>query len=140
MVAVVNKPKAIGTRAESKVVKELRDAGLSAIRVVMKGAHDEGDIHIFEPTGRIRYVLEVKAGKQTKSVTRKQKEDWLRETKVEADNVTQTQKYYATGFLVIAKFGTSPRNFEVWSSSGQMFFYLDEFARYVKEGICGEKH
>jgi hypothetical protein len=126
---MVNKPKAKGTAAETRVVKELLAAGLDAYRVVLKGQSDQGDIHIRGGHGCVSAVLEVKGGRQTVNVSRKQRQDWLDETKTEASNVGSVR-----GFLVIAKHGRSVKDYEVWSEDGMLFWYLDDFAEHAKGG------
>lgn len=123
---MVNKPKAKGTRGESKVVKFMQDAGIRARRIALMGGNDGGDVMITDSLG-FKHVLEVKAGKQTQQVSRKVKQEWLRQTRVEAVNSKVSR-----GFLVIAKHGASTRDYEVWSENGHDFWYLDEFADYMK--------
>ena len=120
---MVNKPKAKGTAAETRVVNFLLANEISARRVVLKGNHDQGDIH-FE-TARLHGMLEVKAGRQTQRVSRGTKEDWLKQTRVEGINADLVP------YLVIAKHGSSVKDYEVWSSSGFEFFYLDEFVMWI---------
>lgn len=128
---MVNKPKAKGTAGETRVVKYLMATGLTARRVVLKGSSDEGDIHIDNPPfkGGL-WVLEVKSGRQTQNISRKQREDWLKETRTEGRNAGTDKT-----FLVIAKHGSSVADYHVWSSNGTQFWYLDEFARMLNVGI-----
>lgn len=125
---MVNKPKAKGTAAETRVVNYLLAAGIRASRVVMKGNKDEGDIHVVDRTGWSAYILEVKAGKQTVQIGRKLKEEWLHQTRVETVN-----SRFPHGYLVIAKHGSSVQNYEVWSEDGHTFYYLDQFVELMKE-------
>lgn len=125
---MVNKPKAKGTAAETRVVNYLLAAGFQARRAVMKGSHDEGDIHVVDQHGWGAFVLEVKAGKQTQRVGRKLKEEWLHQTRVETVN-----SKFPIGYLVIAKHGSSVKDYEVWSEDGHSFFYLDQFVELMKE-------
>jgi hypothetical protein len=126
---MVNKSKAKGTTAETRVVNFLLAAGVLANRVVMKGQHDQGDVHIIGAHGCCSAVLEVKGGKQTQQIGRKQREDWLAEARTEADNVGNVRAY-----LVIAKHGSSVCDYHVWSSDGHRFWYLDQFIDFVKGG------
>jgi len=123
---MVNKPKAKGTAAETRVVNFLLANEIPAGRVVLKGSKDEGDVHAFG--GRLHVMLEVKAGKQTQRVSRKQKEDWLIETRKEGIAADLMP------YLVIARHGSSVKDYEVWSSSGGQFFYLDEFIEFISMG------
>ena len=127
---MVNKPKDIGTKAETRVVNFLLAAGVRAGRVVMKGSHDEGDIHILHPNGCVWVTLEVKGGKQTTNVNRKLREDWLAETKKEGENAGMVH-----AFLVIAKHGSSVCDYHVWAVDGHTFWYLDEFVDVMKGGF-----
>lgn len=116
-----NPSKKKGTAAESRVVTYLVAAGLAARRVALKGNHDEGDIHVDHPRRPIGAMFEVKAGKQTQRISRKQMEEWLAETRKEAAACGRE------GFLVVAKYGRSVEDYEVWSANGRRFRYLDEF-------------
>jgi hypothetical protein len=126
---MVNKPKAKGTAAETRVVNFLLAAGLDASRAVLKGNHDQGDVHIRGGHGCISAILEVKGGKQTSNVNRKLREDWLAQTRTEAFNVGSVR-----GYLVIAKHGSSVCDYLVWDGWGRLFWYLDEFIDHVKGG------
>ena len=131
---MVNKAKAKGTAAETRVVNFLLAAGLQAQRVVMKGAHDQGDIHLIgppaAPPGVLSCILEVKGGQQTLNTSRKLRQDWLDETRTEATNVGSVR-----GFLIIARHGASVPDYHVWDESGHKFWYLDEFVEFVKGGF-----
>ncbi len=127
---MVNKPKAKGTAAETRVVNFLKEAGLNAMRVVMKGSKDEGDVHIIGKHGHPVCIIEVKAGRQTQNVSRKQREDWLTETQEEAEHTGSLR-----GYLVIAKHGSSVRDYLVWDQYGREFWYLDEFADFANGGF-----
>jgi hypothetical protein len=126
---MVNRSKAKGTAAETRVVNFLLAAGLRANRVVMKGQHDQGDVHILHPNGCVHAVLEVKGGRQTANISRQQQEDWLTETRIEVENVGNVR-----GYLVIAKHGSSVKDYHVWSAYGQVFWYLDQFADFAAGG------
>lgn len=127
---MANKNKAKGTHAETKVVRLLQAAGIDADRMPLKGNMDEGDVWCIahfdngRPKKR-KLILEVKAGKQTHYYRRKLKEEWLRQTKVQADNAG------TDGYLVIASHNRNPRDYEVWSSCGTRFWYLDDFAASI---------
>ena len=130
---MVNKAKAKGTAAETRVVNFLLTAGVKANRVVMKGQKDEGDIHIIDGHGCVSCVLEVKAGKQTAQVSRQQLEDWIEEARIEGDNFGMSR-----AALVIAKHGSSVKDYQVWTVEGpprRCLFYLDEFAEFAKGGF-----
>jgi len=123
---MVNRSKAKGTNAETKIVNYLKDAGRDARRVALKGKRDEGDIHVEHPNwNEDKIVLEVKAGRQTQNVNRKTMEDWLAQTRKEAHAAE------GTGYLVVARFGCSVKDYHVWSSDGRRFWYLDVFVREI---------
>ncbi|WP_299315051.1 hypothetical protein [uncultured Halomonas sp.] len=126
---MANKSKAKGTAAETRVVRFLTDAGLHADRVVLKGNKDQGDIHIRGKDGYPVCIIEVKAGKQTQTPGRRQMEEWLEQTRTEADNTD------VPGYLVVARHGSSVKDYHVWSSCGHLFWYLDHFIDYMKGGL-----
>lgn len=72
-------------------------------------------------------VFEVKTGKQTASVSRKVKEEWLKQTRTEMHNAKVRKAY-----LVIAKWQTGINDWEVWSADGHSFWYLNHFVNYIK--------
>lgn len=120
---MANKSKAKGTRAESKVVKYLIDHGISAKRKALSGNKDEGDIGVeFYGTD---ITLEVKTGKMTDNYSRKQLEEWLRQTEVEGKN-SDTRSA-----LVIVRYRRKIDDAEViWKKdNGIMLIYLDDFVR-----------
>lgn len=79
----MNRPKKIGTAAESEVVKALHRAGIAAHRNALAGHLDEGDVHALG--GRL--VIEVKGGAQTKRVSWRQLSEWMAEAEREASRV-----------------------------------------------------
>ena len=120
---MANAAKAKGTKAETRVVNYLLAAGLEARRLVMKGSADEGDVYFVarSEVGEFGVILEVKCGKQTQNISRKQREDWLAETRTEGENAERDS------YLVIAKHGSSVKDYHVWSNKGDRFWYLDDF-------------
>lgn len=80
-----NKNKAKGTRAESAVVKYLKDHGIQAERRTLTGNKDQGDIKVIDASGNA-WIIEVKTGKQTHNPSRSQLEEWMRQTREEAYN------------------------------------------------------
>lgn len=78
---MVNRPKAIGTFAETAVLKQILPYFPAAERLALKGAADEGDIgHCGE------FVFEVKGGKQTHSIGDAKLVEWIGEALAEAEN------------------------------------------------------
>lgn len=78
--------KAIGTAAETELVKAAKRAGLKAARRALKGAGDDGDVHIALPGGAT-LVVEVKAGDQAANPSWGKLDAWWLEACVEASRV-----------------------------------------------------
>ena len=118
----MNKSKAKGTRAETRVVKYLTALGLHAERRALSGNQDNGDIKVVLNNTEI--TIEVKAGKQTENPSRSQIEEWLRQTRVEAINAS------CSGALVVVRYRRSLDDAEVYipKDNDVIFCYLDEFA------------
>lgn len=84
---MTNKPKRIGTAAESKVVKFLLSIGFdptTAMRKTLSGAADVGDVWCHHASGTI--VIEVKGGEAANSASHNQIRAWLAEAVREARN------------------------------------------------------
>lgn len=118
---MANRSKQKGTRAETKVVKALLEAGLRAERRPLKGSKDEGDVIVED-----EFILEVKAGKQTANYNRTQKEEWLRQTREEKKN---SGKH---AYLVIVRYNRRLQDAEVWFEDGHGFFWFDEFVHQLQ--------
>lgn len=98
---MVNRPKAIGTRAETAVVRMLREHGFPhAERRALHGVTDLGDI-----TGIPGVVIEVKGGDAAKSASDKQVTDWLAEAEIERANAKA-----AVAVLVMQRTRSNPRD------------------------------
>lgn len=96
------RPKDIGTKAESAVVRYLTDHGFPhAERRALRGINDVGDI-----TGTPGIVWEVKGGEAARTASDNQIERWLGETEVERRNAREH-----IGILVIAR---SLKNVRDW--------------------------
>lgn len=83
----MNKPKRIGTAAESAVVKYLHSIGYdktTALRRTLSGASDVGDVWCHHAYGTI--VFEVKGGDAAKDASQARIEAWLAEAAREAVN------------------------------------------------------
>lgn len=84
---MTNKPKRIGTAAESKVVKFLHSIGYdptTATRKTLSGSADVGDVWCHHASGTI--VIEVKGGDAANSASHNQIRLWLAEAVREAKN------------------------------------------------------
>ncbi len=85
----MNRPKQIGTAAETEVVRSLKQVrNVPAQRVALAGTHDLGDVWAWPlDTGGARVVFEVKAGQQTKAPSWRQIDYWYAEAMREAARV-----------------------------------------------------
>jgi len=102
---MVNRPKAIGTRGETGVVRCARDFGFPAARrLALAGANDEGDIELYPGV-----IAEVKTGKHAKQASLAQVDLWWMETEIERRNHGAT-----VGLLVIQRAGYSPERAAYW--------------------------
>lgn len=84
---MVNKPKAIGTAAESAVVKYLLSIGYdktTVMRKTLSGASDIGDVWCHHSDGTI--IIEVKGGEAARTASHAQIEAWLAEAAREKAN------------------------------------------------------
>lgn len=115
---MVNKPKAIGTAAETAVRKYLLTRGFSehqAHRNVLAGAADEGDVWLRHPRHGL-IVFEVKGGNAAKTASHNQVRAWHEEAQNESDNAGGNFSVLVTQR---AGFG-APRAGEWWA-------YVDDF-------------
>lgn len=105
MSAMVNKPKNIGTAAETAVVRAIANMGFPhAERRALKGTQDQGDI-----TGTPGVCWEVKGGDAAKTASDLQIEAWMGETEVERANARA-----AIGVLVQQRKGVGYANADRW--------------------------
>ena len=132
---MANPSKQKGTRAETAVVRFMQEHGWEAERKALTGSEDHGDIKCRGPhTGW--YTVEVKAGKQTANPNRSQLEEWLRQSRVEADNSGDS-----IAVLCVVRYRRKIKDADVYLQycDGDGFFtrahmYLDEF---VGDGYTG---
>lgn len=102
---MTQRPKDIGTAAETAVVRHLRKSGFpNAERRALTGAHDQGDV-----TGTAGICWEVKGGKAAKTASDGQVAAWLAETDTERVNARAD-----IGVLVMARAGIGPDNAGRW--------------------------
>lgn len=102
---MTNKPKAIGTAAESAVVRVLKDAGFRAKRLTLHGSSDVGDVDC----GHDAICIEVKGGHAAETASDGQIEKWLTETATERHNAGAD-----IGILVVKRKGIGPANAGQW--------------------------
>lgn len=101
----MNRPKQIGTAAETAVVRYLQGSGFPhAERRALRGILDAGDI-----TGTPGVCWEVKGGEAAKNASDGQIADWLVETATETANAGSD-----AGVLVLQRRGVGPRNASRW--------------------------
>lgn len=101
----MTRPKDIGTKAETAVVRYLRSAGFpQAERRALRGTQDAGDI-----TGIPGVCIEVKGGDRAKSASDGQIAAWLAETATEAINADAD-----LGVLVVSRRGVGLGNAHRW--------------------------
>jgi hypothetical protein len=102
---MVNRSKAIGTSAESAVVKACKDYGFShAHRNSLHGAVDVGDIWIHP-----HVVIEVKGGQAANTASDGQLDAWMKETRTERNSHDAD-----IGILVTTRKGVGPKNADRW--------------------------
>lgn len=102
---MTNRPKAIGTAAETAVVRYLRAHGFpQAERRALTGSLDQGDI-----TGTPGICWEVKGGTAAKTASDGQVAAWLVETETERVNSGAD-----IGVLVLQRAGIGPANAGRW--------------------------
>lgn len=80
---MTNKPKAIGTAAESAVANEALATSIPAYRTALRGSGDVGDVHLAHG----RAVIECKAGNMAHTASWRLLADWWMETELEASRV-----------------------------------------------------
>jgi hypothetical protein len=101
----MNKPKRIGTAAETAVARFLQVNGFPhAERRALRGIQDAGDI-----TGCPGICIEVKGGEAAKSASDQLVMDWLVETETERANAGAD-----VGVLVLQRRGVGPANAGRW--------------------------
>lgn len=102
---MANRPKNIGTAAETAVVRAARTRGFpQADRLTLTGRHDRGDIGLCPGV-----ILEVKAGQAAKTASDGLIASWLLETDRERRNAGAS-----IGILVTARAGIGAGNAHRW--------------------------
>lgn len=102
---MVNRPKNIGTAAESAVVAACKRLGYpKAHRRTQTGSKDQGDILLFD-----EFIIEVKGGKAAWHASTNQIEQWLEETETERVNADAEE-----AFLVVQRKGVGLKNADQW--------------------------
>lgn len=101
----MNKPKQIGTAAETAVVRVFQRRGWpDAKRHALHGSADIGDLNV-----STKFVVEVKGGVAAKDASDAVIEAWLLETEQERKNAGAQ-----FGVLVVQRRGVGPANAERW--------------------------
>lgn len=101
---MVNRPKQIGTAAETAVLKIVKPYFPDAHRLVLAGKADQGDIRLNN-----RFILEVKGGKQAQQIGDVQLAKWMTEANVEAVHASVDW-----GILVTQRAGVGAPNAHRW--------------------------
>ena len=135
----MNKSKQKGTRAETKIVKALMDAGFGAERRALAGFNDKGDVKLIL-SDNTELTIEVKAGQQTVAPNRTLMEEWMTQTINEMNN-----SHSDYGALIVCTHRRSISDYQVFvyqaiadilhpaSSYYPTFFYFDEFIDWLQE-------
>ena len=107
----MNRSKAIGTAAETAVVRASRARGFPwADRVALHGRSDVGDIYLCPGV-----IVEVKGGDWARKASDTLIDDWLSETERERINAGA-----AVGFLVVQRAAVGYANAHRWSAWWRM--------------------
>lgn len=101
---MVNKPKSIGTWGETGTLRKVLPYFPRAHRLVLAGQADKGDVFCTED-----FIIEVKAGKQTRQFGDVKLTEWLGEADREAFN--SKAKWWA---LVVQRHGYGQPNAHRW--------------------------
>jgi hypothetical protein len=102
---MVNRPKAIGTAAETAVVRAARRHGFpGADRLTLTGRHDRGDVGLCPGV-----ILEVKGGETARNASDALVESWLDESSREAFHASAD-----VAFLVVQRRGVGAPNAHRW--------------------------
>lgn len=105
---MVNKPKAIGTAAETAVARFFQNDGWTdAERIALHGAYDKGDVRICSRPWTA--IAEVKAGATAEAASPALIEQWLDETDTERRNAAAT-----IGVLVVRRYRRNITAWDVW--------------------------
>lgn len=123
---MVNRPKQIGTAAETAVLKIVKPYFPDAHRLVLAGRADQGDIRLHDWA-----ILEVKGGKQAQQIGDKLLESWLMEAEVEANHAGVRR-----GFLITQRAGYGAPNAHRWWVWTRLGTLLDLFSRERREMIA----
>ena len=114
---MTNKPRAIGTAAETATRKLLNLYWPEADRSPLRGNHDQGDIR-----GTGAFIWEIKAGNAAREVNSGLLTEWMRQTEVERTNAKV--KY---GVLVTTRLGYGPARASRWWA----WLRVEDFAEIV---------
>lgn len=112
----MNRAKAIGTAAETAVVRAARARGFPwADRYALHGRNDTGDVFLCPGV-----IVEVKGGDWAKKASDTLIDAWLTETERERINAGA-----AVGFLVVQRAAVGPANAQRWSSWWRLHWLMD---------------
>jgi hypothetical protein len=123
---VTNKPKVIGTQAETRVVNYLKRSGFPhAERRALSGQQDKGDILVTRGL-----IVEVKAGEMAENASDERMRGWVEETERERVNAGADH-----AFLVVKRKGHGVHKIGGWyvvrNDNGLLVKYrLDEYVEH----------
>lgn len=123
---MTNRPKMIGTAAETAVVRAARTRGFPhADRLTLTGNNDRGDVGLCPGV-----IIEAKAGEAAKRASDAQIVTWLAETETERINAGA-----AVGILVTARAGIGAPNAHRWWAHWTIGHYLTVIG--AREALTG---
>lgn len=121
---MVNRPKNIGTVAETAIVRAARTRGFpGADRLTQTGRYDRGDIGLCPGI-----IIEAKGGAAAKTASDGLINAWLEETRTEMNNAGAE-----VAFLVTARPGVGPANAHRWWAWWRLGDLADLFDAGVEE-------
>lgn len=121
----MNRPKRIGTAAESAVRDYLCSRGITAIRPAQAGTQDKGDVHAAPTEHGYRVVVEVKAGAQAHNPSLPQVEAWQAEAEAEAGRVADCDM----AILVLKRRGSAKVwDWPAYTKAGDIEFIVANYA------------
>lgn len=113
---MVNRPKQIGTKAETAVVRAAQTRGFpGAERRALRGRHDVADVLLCPGV-----VIEVKGGDRARKASANLVREWLEETERERVNAGAQ-----LAFLVVQRAGVGPANAHQWHAYWKHGWWAD---------------
>lgn len=133
--SAMNKSKAKGTKAETKVLRFIRERSTFPVsRRALSGSNDQGDL-LIQISQKTFVVVEVKTGKMTSNPNRNQLTEWMRQADIEAENSRKAnlENTYLPA-LVVVRYNRKIQDADVYTPqhgsnnlSEPVHLWLDEF-------------